>query len=608
LWVALLLLATVVVFGRTLTHEFIEYDDDVNVYLNPGYNPLTAEGVARFWREPYSGLYIPVTYTFFAAEALLSPRTPPDVAGRDMTPAIFHAGNLALHCVVVLLVFALIRRLVPGVAAAGIGALLFAVHPLQVESVAWITETRGLLCAAFGFAALLLYLPRNEAGEGEAEGRASPRPTRRLRYAGATLCLVLALLSKPVAASIPILAAIIALGLLRRPWQQTALTLAPWMALAIAAALVTKGQQPATTLPPAGLVDRLCVAGDSLVFYASKVVAPLHVAPMYDRPLDQRLSDGAACWSWLVVALGAALVVLLMGWRDAKNHARRRMALVAIALFAAALAPQLGLVTFEYQRISTVADRYAYLALLGPALGVAALMDGLRSRAAYGAAALLIVGLGAASFAMTSHWQNDETFFAFALAQNPRSADAHNGLGNIAYRAGDTATAEGHYREALALRPDHATAHRNLGLVLARRGEWAAAAGEFQRAVDARPNFADAYRSLGQARLRMDEPDAAVEAFRHALAILPDSRTATAELGVTLLKLGRFADAEAHYRAATARFPDWPGAHVNLAVALAQQDRYAEAAAEARRAVALAPAMPEARDTLEKIQQLQRGK
>jgi tetratricopeptide (TPR) repeat protein len=411
-------------------------------------------------------------------------------------------------------------------------------------------------------------------------------------YAGATVCFALALLSKPAAAAIPLVVAVIELGWPGGSARRAALALAPWFAMTLGLTVITKGEQPGLDLPVTTVGERCCVAADALVFYARKLIGPMDLAPVYDHSIRSVLATPGLCWSWLLLGAGVALAALLPG---------RRVALVSIGIFVAALAPVLGLIPFEYQTMATVADRYAYLAMLGPALGVSALLAAHPSRVAVMIVAAVAVVCGGLSISQSSHWRNDAALFPFALALNPDSAEMHTGLGNIAFRRGDMTTAEREYRAALVYDPGHPITHRNLGLILEGRGQTAQAIEQYQDAIEALPDFADAYLSLAHALVKANQQEAALEPYRHAIALRPDQQSAYAGLSVALFQLDRPADAEAVLREALARFPDWAEGHANLAAALAMQDKYAAAAVEAREALRLHPGLPEAQDTLEKV-------
>jgi hypothetical protein len=202
--VLLLVAAVLAVFGQVAGHEFLIYDDEPHLLENPRLNPVTWQNVGRFWIEPsYFGLYIPLSYTFFAAEAAL--------AGKPLDPTVFHLGSLALHLACVLLVFTILRRLLHHDGAACAAALLFGLHPVQVESVAWISETRGLLCALFSLVAIWqLEIWEGRRQNAESRNPEIPNPqSAALHYALATVAFILALLSKPAAVAVPLVAAVL---------------------------------------------------------------------------------------------------------------------------------------------------------------------------------------------------------------------------------------------------------------------------------------------------------------------------------------------------------------------------------------------------------------
>ena len=579
--IAFLVAAVLLVYGRTIAFEFVEFDDGVTVYENPGLTPVTTDGLKDFWAKPYRGIYAPVTFSIYAVESLISLRTTPDAAGRAMSPLPFHAGNVLAHIVCVLLVFAILRALIAHELAAFFGALVFALHPIQVETVAWITQMRGLVAFAFGLASIWFYIRARRK-----DAIAWPG------YAAATLSFVLALLSKPAAAAIPLVVLVIEVGWFAGSFRRAALILTPWFALALGLAVITRGEQPGLDLPVTTSAERCCVAGDALAFYMRTVVAPTELAPIYDRAIGHALASPTLCWWWL---LPVAFVVIL--WR----LPGRRTSLVSFAIFAASLAPVLGFVPFEYQTMATVADRYGYLAMLGPALAVAAAIAAVPTRASFVLASAVAVVLGGMSLQQSSHWKNDDSLVPFAVARNPNSADMQAGLGNIAFRRGDLDAAERAYRAALVNNPSLALARRNLGLVFEQRGDLAAAVGEFRRAIEARPDLADSYRNLGRTLMKMKEPAGAIEPYRRAVTIEPDNQSGYAGLAEALLTLGRASEAETHLGEGVRRFPNWAEGHANLAAALAMQGKFADAAVEARRALALNPNLAVAQDTLEKV-------
>jgi tetratricopeptide (TPR) repeat protein len=622
---ALLVALTAAVYWPVARFEFLTWDDDIHVTANPHFQPLSWSGVGSFWTRPFENLYIPASYSFFSLEAygseLLHGAGEPGHIGAAFDPRVFHIGNLVLHVGCVLLVFWLLIALVGDSLASFMGALLFSLHPLQVESVAWISETRGLLSALFSLAALLLYVQyvRQPSPAGEAEAPAASRP--RLFYCLATCALVLALLSKPSAVAVPLMAAAIDCLWLKRRLAASARSLAPWFALSLAIALLTKSLQADQRLsfvPPLGA--RFFIAGDALAFYLSKLFVPLELGFDYGR-MPARVSAGPWFFaSWLLPGAGLALLLCL------KN---RTMWLTAAGVSLAALLPVLGFSPFLYQDISTVADRYMYLAMLGVSLALAYWLAQPNALAKLALCGLCLGIFARIDLQQAQYWRDDLAMYNHGLAVNPDSYVAHFSLGMLYQRAGRNDEARAHYEAALQINPKYSRARNNLGIVLFERGKLSEAVAQYREALKIAPDFAEAHMSLGNALLAQGHRDEArreyrealrinpdlaeahinladallatgelTEAFKHvkqALLIKPDMPQAYFRLGEIQIQFGRTGEAERAFREALRRDPTLAQAHANLAAILFSQDRLKEAGAECDAALALDPALAEAR-------------
>jgi tetratricopeptide (TPR) repeat protein len=564
-------LAVALVFGQTYRHELLAWDDTLHVTQNPNVNPPSWAGLANTWRKPYFNLYVPVTYSFFAAEAWLA--QPGSAAPALATPAgaapapvaldarVFHIGNVCLHAANVLLVFALLVRLIGHRGGAFFGALLFALHPVQVESVAWVSETRGLLAGFFSLLSAWCYF------QVVADTKvATPILWRRqaLWYAAATIGFALALLSKPSAVALPVVFFLLH-GLLinrsqqpsSRRWLAAAMWLAPWLLMAGAMTLVNKSQQSGDVIrfaPPPGA--RLLIAGDALTFYLAKLLIPWPLAAAYGHSARQVLADPLL---WPKALAPLALPFALVWLRP------RPIWLAGAGVFLAALLPVLGIVPFAYEDISTVADRYLYLALLGPALIVA------HFAAAKWSQRTRVIGAGfGLLFALLSVWQaaawhDEETLFAQCVWASPRSYVAHNKLGLVELARGDARSAAAHFEQARDIDPTYAVTYNNL---------------------------ASAYRSLQ----RFDE---AIAQYRVALELDPTSSIASFNLGNIYLKdLNRLSEARQCYTESIRLNPHYAPAQLNLGVVLLRQGDSAAALAPIEAALRLSPADAEVLFTL----------
>lgn len=589
-----LILLVVLTFGAIFFYNFLTYDDDVLVYKNP---LLVGEGGLawlRMWSEPYERVYIPLTHSFLAVELQFSAlfRDP----GDGLDPRVFRFGSLALHAGCVLLVFVLLWQLIRDEWAAALGAALFAVHPLQVESVAWISETKGLLSSFWALLALVFYCRylslTTEAPTRVKSKNHSLTVSPRAAYWLATVAFALALLAKNSSVSLAVVAAVLDFGWYRRRAAVVARSLIPWFALALVAVFIATRAQSLGDEAISTLGARVLLSAHSLAWYLQKLLVPVGLSPVYDLNLNDVLDSQRLYWSWALPVLAVVVLSLLPG---------RRVWLVALAIFVVVPAPLLGLVPFDFQRISTVADRYAYLAMLGPALAVSYLVTQFPRRIAVPAAAVAIATLAIVSHVQTRHWQNVGTLFTRATNIAPDSAFAWNNLGTYAFRNEEFAKAVSSYTRAVELQPEYSAAHSNLGSALATRGDWPAAIAAFRHALELDPGLIDTQRSLARALLKTEDYAGAEAAFRQAMSLSEDPRDEYREFGIALLTAGRTGEAEAWYREAMERFPTWPHAHANLAVALASQGKYEAAEVAILEALRLDPSMQDAKQNLELI-------
>jgi tetratricopeptide (TPR) repeat protein len=539
LLLALLVIAPLVVFARTWQHGLLHWDDTIHITENPHLAALSPGSLVALWRHGYFGLYIPVFYTLLAIET---------VPARIIGPGVYHFGSTMVHVVNVLLVFALLRRLVGGEAAAACGALFFALHPLQVESVAWVSETRGLLATAFGLASILLYLRWRDQQTAPAVDRAGrpmtiagARPAST-RYAAALGLFVLALLSKPSAVAIPLILAIVEFGWLRRGAWRTAVALAPWFAMGLLSAIINKTQQGGESI--AFLVpvwDRPRLAGDAIAFYLYKFVWPWNLATDYGRSAKSLID---ARWTWLTAAVPLVLLALL-GWR------RQWRLFLAASIFVVALLPVAGLVPFAFQDISTVADRYAYLAMVGPALALGCWLASHQSDSRNLATAGLLAVLAAISFVQAGYWRDEERLFRHTLRVNPKSYIAEEKIGMDLYRRGQAERAISHLLAAEGINPQFGAAYNNAGTIFSQLKRWPEAADQLAMAARLKPDDALIQFNLGQA-LWMQQKESEAEphlaaavrlaprmidarlAYSHFLAARGDRQGALAQLDAVL--------------------------------------------------------------------------
>jgi Flp pilus assembly protein TadD len=556
----------VIVFARVVGAGFVEFDDDIHVYANPMLNPLSIDSVGRFWRQPYQGLYIPLAYTILAGVSLFA-RIPAEVAGSigrvvTLSPTPFHVASLCLHVANSVLCYLLALRLTRNRMAAFVCAAVFALHPLQVESVAWISELRGLSSACFGLGALSVFVVSRQSGERDSL-------TSRGLLAASALLAVCAMLCKPAALALPLVMLAMDRVALGTSWRRSILTALAQLACLLPFAVLTRSVQ---ALFPGGASlwwQRPFVAGEALAFYLRKIVVPIDLTVEYGRTPHSVMSHG---WSFLAWVVPASLMALCFIARH-----RRPVAWLGALMFVSFLLPTLGLVPFTFQVHSTVADRYAYLAMMGMGLIIGDLFTAVRPKLAVPGLSLVLLVFAILSIHQSGYWTDNAAFLRHTIAVNPEVAFAQNNVGSILLRENRADEAIEHFQKALQIQPDDALAENNLGLALVQLRRLDEAALHFRRAVELNPSYFKAYESLGAVYLQTNHLEAAIDAFRAALAIQPSEAKALNDLGIAFMRSGRPEEGLDAFQQAVRTEPTNPQYRQNLGRALLQMGRAEEA-------------------------------
>jgi tetratricopeptide (TPR) repeat protein len=499
----------------------------------------------------------------------------------------YHLTNIALHAVSACLVVMIVRRLsLPGAWLAG---FVFALHPVYVEGVAWISEQKSTLSGVFCLASLLAYLYFDQTRQ-------------KSKYLLATGLFVLALLSKTVTAVLP--AVLLVIFWWQRghlTWRRDVLPLVPWLALGSSTGLFTAwiertvigARGTAFLLTPA---QHFLLAGRAISFYAGKLLWPADLTFSYAH---WKL-DPAVWWQWLFPAGTLALAIGL--GVAARRH---RAPLASFLIFAGALFPVLGLLNVYPFRYSYVADHFQYLASLGIIVPATSVLIVLLDRTSAGKmvtvtlSAMLLLVLATLTWRQAGAYRDVETLYRQTLARNPDSWLAHNNLSVILLnRPGGLQAAIAESQAALRLEPGYHEGHNNLGSALLQLpSRLPDAITELQESLRIKPDYADAHNNLGTALSRMPGrlPDAIAE-YQEALRIRPDYAEAHNNLGGAFTHIpGRLPDAIAEYQAALRIRPDNPEAHENLASAYARiPGRLPDAIAEHLAALRIRPDYAEA--------------
>jgi tetratricopeptide (TPR) repeat protein len=371
-------------------------------------------------------------------------------------------------------------------------------------------------------------------------------------------------------------------GLFERSLRRSVVSLAPWIGLALVFAAVALLIRPPTSSALwVGLWQRPFIAADALAFYLYKVLVPLWLTVDYGRSPPAVAQHGWIYFSWLVPVFCGFLLWL---WR------RRAPQLVtAAAVFAAGLLPALGLLPFGFQSISTVADRYAYVALLGPALAFAWVLSRYKSRLAFAACAIILALLGAKSALQARLWENNLSLFSHALVLNSNSWVSHYNLGLALAQKGGLDDAERHYRAALKIKPDYGRARYALANVLAAQGKFEEAIEQYRNVLSGGARAAEAHYYLGNIFAKLNRLGEAVEQYKNSLKVNPNNALVHGSLGHILFRQRKIEDAAAHYRKALEIDPELADVHYGLANVLASRGEFEEAMSQYQTALRINP-------------------
>ncbi len=588
-WRAAILVALALLAYLPLWHAGFVWDDDTMLTGNRLIG--AGDGLRQFWFTRNAQDYWPVTSTTLWLEWRLW----------GLNPLGYHLTNLALHLAEVFLLWSVLQRLrIPG---AWLAALLFAVHPMNVESVTWIAQRKNLMALLFALltvrwfigavfaetsAAPSAVVPQSGA-KADPPSKASAPAFSNCWYWLSLLAFTLAMLSKGSVAPLPlVLAGMIAWR--RRPTSSDLLRLLPFFAVAGVLAVVDVWFQRHGTheiIRSAGFLERLLGAGGVIWFYLFKALWPARLMFVYPQ---WHIRTGDLLW-WLPLlgALGLTVLLYRLARRDrlrppdgsGSAAGRGRATLFAWGYFCVSLVPVLGFTDVYFMKFSLVADHYAHLALIGVVAWVAFVADGLQRRAGAAARLGLTVLIAAAIGSLTTlTWRQNRMYrdslvlYRTILQQNPECWMAHNNLAiALAKQPGGLPEAVAHYEEAARINPHEAYVQNDLAQALAQLpGRLPEALDHYEQALRINPDYAEAHNNLavtlGKIPGRLPE---ALDHYEQALRINPDFAQAHTNLAFELEKLpGRLPEAVAHYEQAARVTPNDANVQNDLAVALAK--------------------------------------
>jgi tetratricopeptide (TPR) repeat protein len=580
-----LVVTTLAVYWQVLDNGFVDYDDDVyvteNIRVHKG---VTFDSLTWAFTSSHSANWHPLTWISHMIDCQLYGLNP---SGHHLTSLLFHVANT-------LLLLLILVRMTGALWQSSFVAALFALHPLHVESVAWVAERKDVLSTFFMMLTVWAYLFYVKKGKVR-------------RYLMVVLFFVLGLMSKPMLVTLPFILLMLdfwPLGRLclirdtqnvvtgqhtdersnifRLVWEKV-----PFFALAVVSSVVTFIVQErggaVKLLEMYSIQTRIINAFVAYIEYIVNMIWPVKLTVLYPHPGNSLL-----LWKGVVAGLALVLITILV-IRNA-----RKIPYLAVGWFwyVVTLIPVIGIVQVGSQ---AMADKYTYITLIGLFVVIAWGANDLLSKWPHRKtwlgtlAAILLPVLVVLTWKQVQYWENSITLFKHTLKHTSNNLIIHNNLGFALDKQGRTEEAIEHYIQALRLKPDYAEAHNNLGIALDRQGRTEEAVEHYLQALRLRPDYAQAHNNLGIALDKQGRTEEAVRHYLQALRLRPDYVQVHNSLGFALDKQGRTEEAVKHYLQALRLKPDYAEVHDNLGIALDKQGRTEEAIEHYLQALQLKP-------------------
>ena len=604
LFFLLVAIAVITVYWPLQDYQFINFDDDLYITQNKNVKRgLTVEGIRWAFRFNDKGYWQPATWISHMMDCELF----------GLNPAWHHLHNLTIHLANTLLLFLALYRITGEFYKSAFVAALFALHPLNVDSVAWIAERKNLLSTFFWMISLLLY------------GKYVERPNLA-RYALVFISFLFGLMAKPMIVTLPFVFLLLDIwpfnrtGYFTQPGgtfetdkektvvQQTVISeliieKIPLFVLSIGSVcLAIFSTQQINNMVAVDTVPLTLRIGNGLVSYmgyVAKMIWPFNLAVYYPFP------DAVPLWS----AIGAAILLIAVTALFIRWIVEKPYLSIGWFWYLGTLVPVIGIL--QGGLWPAMADRWTYVPMIGLFIIVSWGLTDIAAKWRHGKPVLILLAISIIAFFSVitrdqlQHWRNSTTLFEHALAVTENNYVAQNNLGNALAKEGELLKAIDHYRELIRLRPDHAKAYNNLGIALAKQGKIKDAIKQYSEAIQLNSGYAQAYNNLGAALTEQGQADKAILNYKRALELKPDYAEAHNNLGVVLKKQGQTSEAAEHYYKALHLDPAYAAPHYNLGLAFFQFGKIKKAIYHFRKALQINPAYGDAQKSLKIAQKIQ---
>lgn len=551
----ILLFILLLVYVQVRDFEFVW--DDQELYLNETNFPknFTFADYLKFWNPASEKMYIPVTYTFWTLAADFSKKEPSE----RFKPSTFHTLNIIFHIINTFLVLILLKKLIKNEWASFFGALLFGLHPLQSESVAWVSELRGLLAAFFGFITFLFYIKYLEIGRDTNQGKTKPN----IYYYLSILTTLLSVLSKPSAIVLPLLIFIIDYIFFSRKLRSSLISVLPFFLLIVP--IMIRAKLAESNLPVdfgSPLWARPFIFFDTLQFYLLKVILPIELAADYGRKPEYVLANTSYYLAWIIPS--ALLGLLIYKLKNARIY------LASYLFFISGFLALSGLVTFYFQDWSTVADRYLYLSMFAVSIVFSKILTLIKNESLAKTIGIILIAICSyLTYIQLPIWFNEFTLWDNNIKKYPdRSAHSYTGRGFQYLSKGEYQKALADFNQALEINPKYSRAYYNRGIVYYDNENYDKAIEDYSKAIELGLRHYDVFNNRGLAYSAIGKHDLAIQDYTTALKINPNQADTYVNRGISYAQLEKLEPAISDFEKALSLNPNDFNAKENLKYAL----------------------------------------
>ncbi len=541
LFCLIIIALTACLYAPSLSNEFVSWDDDKFVYENPVITSLAWENIKEIFTPKGQLIYIPLSLLTYQFEYFFV----------ELDPYLYHLNNLILHMLNCLLLMWVVYLLCQKKWVSFFAALIFAVHPLHVESVVWVTERRDVLSTLFYFGALISYIYYRNSRSAK-------------QYILCLVLFILALLSKPMSVTLPLILFLIDFKFPKPYREKYLIEKLPFFALSLVFGFIALSLQEEAYMSALSNLDRILVGVQSIIFYLEKLFVPLNLSAMYPFPETIRLLDAAYS---IPLALFSVLILLTLLSLD-----KTREIYFGITLFLVTLAPTLAVTTSS--TVVVAADRYMYLPSVGIIylfclffvyLNSRLILSPMLKKGIFTFFVLMITsGLSYAAYERTLVWKNSEILYNDVLSKYPRAIEANNNMGVIYQEKGLDDKAIRQYEKTLELDPNHANAYNNLANMYVDRGEMEKAEALYEKSKDLRVDNEQVHYNLATLLKKQGKFEKAIQELKMALQIDPNFQAAYNLLGVIYNDMGRKTEAMAYMEKSLELNPNYAIGYHNL--------------------------------------------